>query len=257
MRRHIFLCLSTMTLSILAACGSENATDDASAITADAGSDSKDDGSSSGDGGSDSDDGGSDAEDSGSKPIEEASYTAAIGELGGTTYDDTCPSGQVVIGFEGGAVESAFYKGVLSKFRVLCGTPKLPDDGSTKVTIGAGDTVPDWADARGASDVTVAQVTCPADAVVVAIDGDTIAKDFPPERKLLAYLQIYCAELVYADGVVSVGEAALAGGLGDPTGEVAGPFDCGTDRIATGMRVHAGDIVDAVAARCEPVSILE
>lgn len=91
--------------------------------------------------------------------------------------------------------------------------------------------------------------------MVVGIGGDTIVKNFPPEISLLAYLELRCAALGYKDGAVTVGEATAGGSIGDPTGDSVGPFDCEDDRVASGMRVYAGDILDAVAARCEPVSI--
>lgn len=196
----------------------------------------------------------SDASDGG----DQVSYSGLLGQPGGTLYEDRCPAGQLVIGVEGGTIDNGFYAGVLSKLRTLCGTPKLPTDASTVITVEQGTAVPaSQVEARGtvaASAVT--QATCPANQVVVGITGYTLATDFPPPRDLAAYLQLDCAPLSYTNGAVTIGAAALAGGVGTASGTVAGPFECGANKVAAGMRVHAGDVVDAVRARCEPAVVL-
>ena len=195
----------------------------------------------------------SDASDGGNA----VTYSGLFGSIGGTTYEDRCPPGQLLIGFEGGAVASGFYSGVLSKLRTLCGTPALPVGASPAITIGPGGVVPDAGEPRGSEAVSPAavQVSCPANQVVVAIRGDTIAKDFPPERDLVAYVEIACAPLAYVNGAVTIGTATSAGGVGGASGTSAGPFECGPNEVAAGVRVHAGDIIDGMEARCEPVVV--
>ena len=185
------------------------------------------------------------------------SYSGLVGDIGGTLYEDRCPAGQLAVGVEAGTVGVNFYSGVLSKMRTLCGTPVLPTGASTAITIGPGVAVPESPGARGTEPVTsTTQVTCPADQVVVGIAGDTIVKNFPPLRDLPAYLQIVCAPLSYTNGTVTVGTAAPAGGIGTPTDTSVGPFECEPNKVAAGLRVHAGQILDAVAARCEPAVVL-
>lgn len=147
---------------------------------------------------------------------------------------------------------------MLSKVRTLCGTPKLPTDASTVVTVEPGTAVPaNQVDARGnVASSAVTQATCPANQVVVGIAGNALAKDFPPPRELAAYLRLICTPLGHTNGTVTIGAPALAGGVGTANGTAAGPFECGANRVAAGMRVYAGDVADAVQARCEPAVVL-
>ena len=188
----------------------------------------------------------------------DVSYSGRIGTVGGSLYEDRCPAGQLVVGLEGGAARG-FYDGVLTKVRTLCGTPQLPSGGETVISIGPGVGVPDVANARGtdAPGSRVTQVICPANQVVVGIRGNTMPVDFPPVRDLAAYVQIVCAPLSYSNLTVTIGAAALvAGGIGATSATAVGPFDCGANTVAAGMRTHAGDVTDGVEARCEPVVIL-
>ena len=189
----------------------------------------------------------------------DVSYSGMVGTVGGTLYEDRCPAGQLVIGLEGGAA-GGFYSGVLTKARTLCGTPKLPTDGETVISIDPGVVVPaDVANARGTEVAVsaVTQVSCPANQVVVGIRGNTRLVNFPPVRDVAAYVQIVCAPLSYSNLTVTIGAAALvAGGAGSTAGTPVGPFDCGPNTVAAGMRINAGQITDGVAVRCEPVVIL-
>lgn len=185
-----------------------------------------------------------------------ANETALLGRVGGASYDDTCPAGQVMIGAEGGGVTSDFYTGVLSKFRVLCGTPKAPAGGSTVVTIEPGGAVPATAaDAHGTVPATAAQVVCPVNQVVVGFQGKTVLKDFPPVAALPAYFEMLCAPLSASNGAVTIGTSASGGGVGTNAGTSAGPLTCAGSTISVGMRVHSGQIVDGLIMRCDAPGI--
>lgn len=179
-------------------------------------------------------------------------YTGILGSIGGTLYDETCPAGQFVIGVQGGESSYDFYDGILTKLRFRCGVPTLPAVGDGDVVVEAADFVPaDPADARGGTDSdSISQAVCPEHQVVVGIDGDTFPKDFPPVRDVVAQVRLRCAPLAYVGDVVSIGAVELSAGSIGPAGEnAAGPFDCGTGKVATGLRIHAGNIVDALQVR--------
>ncbi|MBX3202333.1 MAG: hypothetical protein KF894_29665 [Labilithrix sp.] len=185
-----------------------------------------------------------------------AAFAGLIGSIGGTPTEDRCPPGQVMIGVSGGTVGAGFYLDVLSAFRVLCGTARLPAAGSTDVTVEPGAVVPPTdADPRGNVAATPAQLTCPANQVVVSVNGRTVAKNFPPLRAVVSQLELVCAPLTHSNGVSTIGAGTAAGSLGSTNGVAVGPFACGPDTTASGMRVHSGEILDGAELRCEPTAV--
>lgn len=159
---------------------------------------------------------------------------------GGTRYDDDCPAGQVLVGFNG------YTDGWIFALEPVCGVPSL--SGSIDVVVGAGAILPQ----RGSSASNMWTRTCGADQMVVGYSGRA--------GVLLDQLVLRCAPLevseaggVFSVSVETVGDLPSVGGTG---GSPFGPIDCGPGSVATGVNIRAGDSVDALGLGCNLVELV-
>jgi hypothetical protein len=164
--------------------------------------------------------------------------TAQFGGTGGTAFAESCPTGQVITGYDG-ALEPNF--GALGAIRATCGTPKITA-GTLAVTITPGGSL-----ARHGTSTTPAWTrSCPANTMVIGFAGHA--------GVLVDQLQFVCASLVIsgAGGSYSVGYGAQTtlAAIGDNGGTAFGPQMCLGGRVATADSGRAGTFVDAFAMLC-------
>ncbi len=164
------------------------------------------------------------------------STTVQRGVTNGTIYTDTCPGGQVVIGY------NVLYDSVVRGVQAICGTLNVSGP-AFDVTITPGITQP----RRGFGAMT-STVTCPANQMVVGFTGSNGA--------LIDALAFRCAPLaITPDG---------SGGYGLTTGTVTtlapaggtggGPIpntDCPAGEFASGQTIAIGDWLFGFAQVCD------
>ncbi|UJR84862.1 hypothetical protein [Sandaracinus amylolyticus] len=161
---------------------------------------------------------------------------------GGTRYDDACPEGQVLIGFDG-LLSSA--NGYFQRLAAVCGTPALTPDGSGgyTVSIGAGATLP----LRGGHVGPVMTSTrCAPGEIVTAFAGRRGA--------LVDSITISCASLTVtgsgASLAIAIGTPAARPSIGGSGGTAFAESACPAGSIARGAVIRAGDSLDAIALMC-------
>jgi len=157
---------------------------------------------------------------------------------GGVRFDDVCPAGQVMIGFDGGIRGGSTYLGVLS---VVCGRLGETVNG---LTINNGMAFPlRGGDGNGGG---IAQ-RCRAGEVVVGYGGRA--------GRLVDQLYLSCAPVVQNGDRVLTGPAQALAPAGGQGGEPFAPVNCPIDTLAVGGIIRAGDGIDAVGLICAPITI--
>jgi hypothetical protein len=167
--------------------------------------------------------------------------TAQFGNLTsvGSPYDDSCPAGQALIGFDGNL------NYVLNRVRAYCGILRLASVGKGYVVrVDAGAVLP----VRGTGTLgTSWSRLCAQDQVLVGFAG----------RSGLAIDQLTfrCAPLQVSSGQVLIGpinELLPVGGTG---GTAFGPEDCPAGQVATVARIRASDAIYAFGLACSAVGL--
>jgi hypothetical protein len=161
-----------------------------------------------------------------------------FGGTGGTGFAQSCPTGQVITGYDG-ALEPNF--GALGSIRATCGTPKITT-GTLAVTITPGSVLT----RHGAVTSPAWTRRCPADQMIIGFTGHSGA--------LVDQLQFTCATLVISGGAggysIGYGAQTTLSAIGDSGGSAFGPQMCAGGRVATGDSGRAGSFVDAYAMLC-------
>jgi hypothetical protein len=164
--------------------------------------------------------------------------TAQYGNLsGGTPYNDTCPAGQAIIGFEGSLVTAGGWHG---QIQALCGTLQLSPSAPYTISVSSGATLP----VQGAGGELPWVSTCPPNQLVVGFGG----------RAGLYFdqLSLRCAPLLVNGPPYTLSRGTItnlpsAGGTG---GEPFPTTDCPGGQVAIGSRVRAGGYIDAFGLAC-------
>lgn len=157
--------------------------------------------------------------------------TAASDNDGGVELVDSCPGGQVIVGFRG-FIKEGYADGIIGKLQPLCGATSVQAiEGGCAVAIGAGETLPLRGDA---GDIEWTRM-CPENAMIVGFRAQTGAD--------VDFLTFLCAPLLITRGEsewrVSRGtttELEKAGGAG---GATKVETLCSGDMVATGVQVRS------------------
>ncbi len=160
--------------------------------------------------------------------------TASVGGTGGTLFNDDCPAGAAMVGFEG-VVGADNY---ITQIAIVCATLRVEGD---RVVTGATTTSP----RRGINPGTDVSLRCPADQLIVGFEGRA--------GGLIDQVRFACAPYTapVADGgrVVVRGTVTLTEPVGGTGGAPFARISC-SDGAAQGAAVRAGDGVDSIALRC-------
>jgi hypothetical protein len=158
---------------------------------------------------------------------------------GGSPHEDPCPTGQLIIGYQGYFDPSGFP----GRLRARCGTPAISGNGPYAVTIPPAGFTP----LEGASGDTVWTRYCPPDQAVVGFSGRS--------NTYLDYLILDCAPLLITGSpgsyLVEIGTATQLMGVGDVTG--GSPFSdtgCLPGEVATESHLRTGAVIDAFGLGC-------
>jgi hypothetical protein len=170
--------------------------------------------------------------------LDDPASTAQLGGTGGSGFAATCPSGQVIIGYDG-ALEPNF--GAIGSLRAHCGALAI-SEGTLAVTVTATGTLA----RHGAVTSPAWTRLCPANTMLVGFAGHSGA--------LVDQLSFVCAPLVVkgTPGSYSLGYGAQTtlSPIGDNGGSVFAAQLCADGRVGTGDAGRAGSFVDAYALTC-------
>ncbi|MEM1413687.1 MAG: hypothetical protein AAGH15_02240 [Myxococcota bacterium] len=176
------------------------------------------------------------------------STTTTVGGSGGGPASGTCPAGEVLIGFRGEIETGNMLPDRPGLTRGVCGSMAIDAAGAITTTetgtigpFGAGDDPPPR---------TTWERLCPADEVVVGFAARTTT--------WVLELTFRCAPLTLGDAAagypVLVGTPADLTAVGDGTGALLGPHDCGAGEAAVGVEGRAGAWIDRWSLECAPLA---
>jgi hypothetical protein len=166
--------------------------------------------------------------------------TAQYGSsTGGQAYDDACPTGQVVIGYQGYLHPNGYH----GQLQAQCGIPSIGDGGPNAITIATG-ALTTLEGLQG--DGVLWTLACPANQVVVGFSGRSGA--------LLDFLSPDCAPLSITGSpgsyTVTIGATTSVPGVGDQGGSAFADTPCPTGEVATENHLRAGDGIDYFGIGC-------
>ncbi len=166
------------------------------------------------------------------------SSTPQIGGTGGTAFAESCPAGQVIIGYQGGRPATFNFMG---SFRALCGTVSIAP-GTVTVTMSATTQLP----LRGMSTDKPWSAPCPADMLVVGFGGRC--------GQFFDEVIFRCAPLVISGGpgayTIATGNVVLVTAVTGPGGQPFAEQLCAGGRVATGDFGREGLYIDAFGLQC-------
>jgi hypothetical protein len=174
--------------------------------------------------------------------------TVRVGGEGGNAYTDTCPAGQVVIGYRGDvlAPDSGLIV-VVGRIQTLCGAIVLDETASDPVSITPGFALPE----RGTYPGLSWSESCAANDVVVGFSGRS--------GQYVDQLAFQCGHwiLSYPDGgpVLTMNATTSLPAVG---GDGGSPFPlaaCPTGQMAIGSALRAGFWLDAFSLQCGTPSL--
>lgn len=175
------------------------------------------------------------------QPTGEATIKADIGGNGGGAFDEDCPDGRVVTGFDGDD-----NSGGICRLQAFCSVLTANPDG----TVTTSD--PQLTDIHGSENSVVQEdpIVCPANQVVVGVHGRS--------NNRLRKLEIICAPLTwdYATTTYSIGTSAnVQGNIGREQGQQS-TDSCDTDEVVGGFGGRAGTLVDRFELHCFPLEAI-
>jgi hypothetical protein len=152
-----------------------------------------------------------------------------------TTFEDACPSGSVVIGFNT-ATDSQF----VAQLQTMCGVPQVALDGTTVLV-----TPSVSLSLRGGITGPPVPSACPKGQAVVGFSGRSGA--------LLDQLSVRCAALTLAGTTVTVGTPSNLEPVGGDGGSAFPRTDCGTGMIAVGTNIAVRNWISGFGLVCAPI----
>jgi hypothetical protein len=169
------------------------------------------------------------------------SQTTQYGGDSGTTYTDTCPSDQAVIGYQGFLTPPAVGLLLVGAIQAVCGKLASSEAPPYALSTTAGATLP----VRGISQTGPWTQSCPPDQVVVGFEGNS--------GDAFDQVAFVCAPWSAAGGTPG---GALT--MGTPTslsaigGDGGMPFheSCPSGQLAIGSNLRAGEWIDAFGLVC-------
>ena len=176
--------------------------------------------------------------------VNPTSATLRMGsEANGTSFEDACPAGQVLIGFSG-STTTATTAGVHRQIIGKCGVVQTA---GIKVTITAAASLP----TRGNTGTAAWSRVCPANQVVVGFAGRS--------STVVNQLSIVCAPLTAASmtpgAAVNVGTAVAVAAVGGTGGTAIAAIKCATGEVATMPRVRTSVNLDAFGLGCGRITV--
>jgi hypothetical protein len=166
---------------------------------------------------------------------------------GGTAYYETCPTGQVLVGFYGEIRSGTTYHG---KIGARCGAASLKpaSGGGYTVVVGSGMTFPLHGKYGGGGSWTR---SCGTDQMIVGFRGRA--------GLLIDQLIFACAPLVVSGSAgawkVSRGTVTYLPAIGGTGGTAFPQTDCPAGQVARVSRVRAGDSLDGIGLGCATPAI--
>jgi len=167
-----------------------------------------------------------------------ANVVAAFGGDGGGDFDEDCPDGRAITGFEGDDTT-----GGICRLRAICSLATANPDG----TVVTSDPQPTARHGNSGSFFQEAPLNCPANQIVVGANGRSSSND-----NIVEQLRISCAPLSwnFATTTYSIGAATqVAGDIGTNIGTAASGT-CGTNEVAGGYGGSAGTLLDSFELHC-------
>jgi hypothetical protein len=175
--------------------------------------------------------------------------TALVGGTGGSLFHDVCPEGQVLIGFQAGALGKG---SALSGLGAICGVVSLSSLDPHAITTSPGKSLP----SHGSSVSGITTQMCDAGEVVVGFEGQALTQTMSTSV-FVSTISLRCAPLVI-DGLpsaptISSGSIEVLQPLGSVRTGVSDPIsviDCPRGEIGVASRGQGGLIVDAFGLGC-------
>jgi hypothetical protein len=174
--------------------------------------------------------------------------TVQVGMDGGSPYTDTCPTGQVVIGYRGEVVppDSGLIV-VVSRIQTLCGAIVLDETASDPVSITPGFVLPERGTYAGPS----WSEACAQNEVVVGFSGRS--------GQYVDQLAFQCGHwIVSSEDGGPVLTLSATTSLAPVGGDGGSPFPlaaCPTGQMAIGSALRAGFWLDAFSLQCGTPSL--
>ncbi len=167
----------------------------------------------------------------------------AIGGNGGNGFTDTCPPGEVVIGFDLSIGQWPGFPGpdFITQSQAQCATLDVVDGA---VVLAPTILTP----IRGNTGNPTTVTRCPDDHVVTGYVG----YDAGNAQRYVAGLALVCSPVAVADGAVEVGEPIVIDAVGNTSNEV-GRFDCAENQLVGANVGRSGDIIDRFTMRCDDI----
>jgi hypothetical protein len=159
-----------------------------------------------------------------------------------TIFQDACPKGTVVIGFNI-ATDDQSATNVVFQLQTICGEPTVTSDGTT-VHLAMSSTL----FLRGTMPATLSTRLCPADQIVVGFEGHAF--------DLLDQLAIRCAGLTVTGMTAVVGPATTLPPAGGPGGTPFPRTDCPAGRIAIGANIGVRNWISAFGLTCATIGVV-
>lgn len=168
-------------------------------------------------------------------------YTAQAGTPdGGLPHEDACPSGQVVIGYQGYLDPGMGYH---AQLQARCGTPAISGGGPYAVTITPAGLTPPEGNASYASLWTR---LCAPNQAIVGFSGRSGA--------YIDLLRFDCASLLLTGApgsyLVSIGATTVLPDVGDMGPSSFDDTRCPKGEVATENHLRSGDFIDAFGLGC-------
>jgi hypothetical protein len=165
---------------------------------------------------------------------------------GGTVYDDSCPAGQVLIGFNGTVGADVTYVRSVSG---VCGTLALQAQAPYAITVSKAGNLP----LRMTAQATAQSALCPANQVVVGFAGTS--------GGYIDSLKFKCAPLSVSgqapNYTLSIGTASDTGSIGGAAGGSAfTAISCAAGQVAVSQRPNAGNAIDSFGMACAEVKLV-
>ena len=171
--------------------------------------------------------------------IDNPEASTMFGDFGPATsvFQDTCPDGSAVIGFD-----TATKGAVVGQLRTLCGVARVSTDGiSLALSPGAQLVL------RGTAEGPIVTSMCPPNQFVVGLDGRNDV--------LIDQISLRCAPVRVAGISTSRGTPTNLEPIGGPGGRPAPRQECPTGTVAIGTNLAVRDWIAGVGLNCARIGV--
>ena len=166
--------------------------------------------------------------------------------MAGMDFSDSCPTNQVLVGFEG-TVDAAGGESYLRSVSGACATMTISDVDPTRVQI----TTDSSLSARGTEAEVVESATCPKNQVVVGFAGSA--------DMYIEAIELICAPLMIEDlesnPKLSIGATSNSAQFGGSSGSAFADVECPAGTVAASQEVVIQDGVTGFGLGCVVVQI--